>query len=236
MKINLKILIAIAVIFGIALFIQSYSHSREMAQLQQHIEESDMLRIEAENAYSKLQLTTSERLAEKEIENGELKDIIQSRDEKIEQYGRIVFQQDSVIFAFQEGIVEEDSTGESVVHFIGYQKPYSIDGRAWCNSGNWSLRIDRDPFTLECIIVKTRLGNVKRLYVSTGDSTLRVQDIQFNVVPEHKSFFRNLSFDLGAMYSKAHGQGIMLGFGYDQYNGGIMGHQGSLGIYFMRGF
>ena len=173
---------------------------------------------------------------EKGIENRELKDIIRSRGESIEQYKKIIFQQDSVIFAFREGVVEEDSTGEPVVHFAGYQKPYSIDGRAWCHSGNWILRIDRDPFILECIVVKTRLGDIKRLYVSTNDSTLKVQDVQFNVVPEHRGLLKNLSFGLGAMYSKAHGPGMMVGLGYGRYDAGVTGHQGSLGIYFMRGF
>jgi len=236
MKINWKIVVAIVLICGIALFVQNYLHDKEMVQLKQHIEESDVLRMEAETAYSKLQLTVSERLAEKEIENAELRAIINSRDESIEQYKKIVFQQDSIIFALQEGTIEEDSTGETVVHFMGYQEPYTVDGRTWCISGNWTLRIDRDPFTLECVVVRTRLGDIKRLYVSTNDTTLKIQEVQFNVVPEYKSFFKNLSFDLGAMYSKAHGPGIMLGLGYDRYNAGITGHEESLGIYFMKSF
>lgn len=236
MKINWKIMVAIVVACGIALFVQNYSYNRDVAQLRQHIEESDLLRVEAETAYSKLQLTMSERLTEREIENAELRDIISSRDERIEQYKKIVFQQDSVIFALQEGIIEEDSTGEITVRFAGYQKPYAIDGKTWCTSGKWTLRIDRDPFTLECIVVKTRLGDIKRLYVSTNDTTLKIQEVQFNVVPEHKSFFKNLSFDLGVMYSKAHGPGIMLGLGYDRYNAGVTGHEESLGIYFMKSF
>ena len=225
MKISWKFIVIIIVICGVALFIQDYFHGREMGQLQQHIEESDVLRVEAETAYSKLQLTMSERLTEKEIENGELRAIIQSRNESIEQYKKIVLQQDSIIFTLREGIVEEDSTGETIVHFMGYQMPYTVDGRTWCTSGKWTLRIDRDPFTLECIVVKTRLGGIKRLYVSTNDSTLKIQDIQFSVVPEHRSFFKNLTFGLGATYSKAHGPGIMLGLGYDRYSAGVTGHE-----------
>ncbi len=236
MKINWKIVVAIVAVCGIALFVQDYLHDKEVVQLQQYIEESDVLRVEAETAYSKLQLTMSKRLAEKEIVNQELRDLITSRDEEIEQYKKIVFQQDSIIFVLREGIVEEDSAGEIIVHFMGYQKPYSVDGKTWCTSGNWSLRIDRDPFTMECVVVKTRLGDIKKLYVSTDDSTLKIQDVQFNVVPEHKSFFRNLALNLGAMYSKAHGPGIMLGLGYGRYNVGITGHEESLGIYFMRSY
>jgi len=236
MKSKLITIIILGIICAAVLSIQSYSHNREIARLKQYIGEIDVLRIEGKMSYSKLQLTTSERLAKEKVESKELKGIIESRNEKIEQYRKIKLQQDSTIFALQQGVVEEDSIGETIVHIIGYQSPYTIDGTIWCTSGKWSLRIDRDPFALECIVVKTRLGAIRRLYISTGDATLKIQDVQFNVVPERKGFLRNLSFDLGATYSRPHGPGIILGLGHDQYTAGVIGHEHSLGIYFIRSF
>lgn len=214
---------------------QYLHYNSKLNVMQQQIESSDKMKKETELVYSKLQQTSSEKEAKLLIENKDLKDIIKQQKEKVTTYANIVVEQKKIIFELQNGTII-DTLGERLVKFQGYQKPYTVDGSVHCNSGQWTLGIDRDSFSLEFIITQTKFGTIKKLYVSINDSTLRIKNIKFVVVPEHKAWYQNFKFLAGALYSKAHGPGIISGLGFGKYNAGILLHEQSIGGFLIREF
>ena len=238
MKIKTAVIIFILIAAGFT--VREFLHGAEVRRMKVLIAESDSLQQETETAYSKLQEALEGKLKAKEVENQELLDIIASKDEKIREYQRIVFKQKKIIFEMENnkpGTVEEDTaTGNISISFNGYKRPYTVAGKVWYPSGMWNLDIKRDPFSVECVVVQTRFGDIKKLYVSTDDSTLQVTDIKYRTIPEKTGLFGSLKFGGGVSYSKKEGPGLMLGAGAGKYMGGLTAHEGSIGGFLMKNF